>query len=370
MQKLQLRILLIDDDEDEYALLRGLLSEITSTAFSLQWVDTYADGVAEICRAEHDVYLLDYRLGQEDGLELLREAIAHGCDMPIIMLTGQGGYDVDIEAMKAGAADFLIKGQITPDLLERSIRYSIAQKQTDLELRRHRDRLEQLVHERTRDLEEANNKLHIEIDVRRKAEEASRQLAAIVEGSDDAITSHTLDGIVLSWNKSAEIMYGYTVSDAIGQPLTLHVPTDDADELPGLFARVGRGESIFHHETTFRRKDGNYINVLLTISPIRDHSGLIIGTSCIARDITERERVRKEREKLIIELQEALAKVKALRGLLPICAWCKKIRDDKGYWQQIEAYIRDHSEADFSHCICPACAERVREELGLAGSST
>ena len=72
--------------------------------------------------------------------------------------------------------------------------------------------------------------------------------------------------------------------------------------------------------------------------------------------------MRKEREKLIAELQEALVKVKALKGLLPICAWCKKIRNDQGYWQQIEAYIRDHSEADFSHGICPECAHKVGAE--------
>jgi hypothetical protein len=88
--------------------------------------------------------------------------------------------------------------------------------------------------------------------------------------------------------------------------------------------------------------------------------GEVIGASTIARDITERERVRKEPQKLIAELQEALAKVKTLKGLLPICAWRRKIRDDQGYWQQIEAYISDHSEADFSHSICPECARKVR----------
>ncbi|SPF40090.1 hypothetical protein SBDP1_290019 [Syntrophobacter sp. SbD1] len=71
--------------------------------------------------------------------------------------------------------------------------------------------------------------------------------------------------------------------------------------------------------------------------------------------------MRKEREELILELRKALANVKVLKGLLPICAWCKKIRDDKGYWQQIEAYISDRSEADFSHGICPSCAEKARE---------
>jgi PAS domain S-box-containing protein len=363
MEKRYLRVLLIEDDEDDYTILRTMLSEIGSTTFYLQWVSTYEAGVQGICRAEHDVYLLDYRLGGKDGVELLREVIARGCEKPIILLTGQGGYDVDIEAMEAGAADYLVKGQITPDLLERSIRYATVQKHADLELRRYRDYLEQLVHERTRELEETNSKLQIEIDVRRKAEKASRQLAAIVEGSDDAIISQTLAGIITSWNKAAEIIYGYTAAEAIGQPISMHIPPEHVHEIPDLLARIDRGERIVHHETTRRRKNGDDINVSLTISPIRDDSDSIIGASTIARDMTERERVRKEREKLIIELQEAFAKVKSLKGLLPICAWCKKIRDDRGYWQQIEAYIRDHSEADFSHGICPACAQKAREEF-------
>ncbi len=361
MEKRYFRVLLIDDDEDDYTLLRIMLSEIRSTSFDLQWVNTYEAGLQGICRSEHDVYLLDYRLGHKDGLQLLREATSRGCEKPIILLTGQGGYDVDIEAMEAGASDFLVKGQITPDLLDRSIRYSTVQKVTDLELRRYRDYLEQLVHERTSELVEANSKLQIEMDVRREAEKSNRQLAAIVEGTDDAIVSLTLSGLITSWNMAAEIMYGYNAAEAIGQPASLHIPLENLDEIPALIARVSRGESVFHHETIRRKKNGDYINASITISPIRDDSGSLVGISCIARDITERERVRKEREELILELQKALANVKVLKGLLPICAWCKKIRDDKGYWQQIEAYISDRSEADFSHGICPSCAEKARE---------
>ncbi|MGO9414951.1 MAG: PAS domain S-box protein [Syntrophobacteraceae bacterium] len=363
MEKQYLSVLLIEDDEDDYALLKSLFSEISSTTFRLEWVDTYEAGLREICRIEYDVCLFDYRLGARSGLELLREAALRECEIPIILLSGQGGYDVDVKAMEAGASDYLVKGQITAELLERSIRYSIVQKHADIELRRYRDHLEEVILERTGELQQANTKLQIEIDVRRKAEEASRQLAAIVEGSDDAIISQTLDGVITSWNKAAEILYGYTAAEAIGQKSTsLHIPPAHIDEISNLLYRVGRGERIFHHEATYRSKDGHDIGVSLSISAIKDSAGNIIGVSTIARDISERERVRKEREKLIAELQEALVKVKALKGLLPICAWCKKIRNDQGYWQQIEAYIRDHSEADFSHGICPECAHKVGAE--------
>ena len=89
------------------------------------------------------------------------------------------------------------------------------------------------------------------------------------------------------------------------------------------------------------------------------------GLGVIINDITERKQAEKEREKLIHGLQEALGKVEMLSGLLPICANCKNIRDDKGYWSQIEIYIRDHSEADFSHSICPECAKKLYPDLDI-----
>ncbi len=113
MEKRPFSVLLIEDDEDDYTLLKSLFSEISSTTFRLEWVDTYEAGLGELCRTEHDVCLVDYRLGARSGLELLREATRRGCEMPTILLTGHGGYDVDVKAMEAGASDYLVKGQIT-----------------------------------------------------------------------------------------------------------------------------------------------------------------------------------------------------------------------------------------------------------------
>ena len=110
-------------------------------------------------------------------------------------------------------------------------------------------------------------------------------------------------------------------------------------------------------------KDGNPRNVEVHAYPIFDSEGNVLRIIESSLDITERKQAEEEREKLIQELQDALAKVKTLSGLLPICSSCKKIRDDKGYWNQIEAYIRDHSEADFSHSICPECAKELYPEL-------
>src|SRR5262249_45893686 len=140
----KIRILLVDDDEDDYIITRDLLSEIGEMDFHLDWVGTYGTALEVINRAEHDVYLVDFGLGERNGLELLRDALARGCKAPIILLTGQGDHEIDIEAMKAGAADYLVKGQIAAPLLERSIRYAIERAQTLQALRNSEDEYRRL----------------------------------------------------------------------------------------------------------------------------------------------------------------------------------------------------------------------------------
>lgn len=139
-----IRILLIEDDEDDYILVKGLLSEISRSSYILDWESSYHSGLDAICRNRHDVYLLDYRLGERNGLELLREATGRGCLAPVIFLTGQGDYEVDVEAMRSGAVDYLVKGQISPSILERSIRYAIERKRTEDALRESERQLKDL----------------------------------------------------------------------------------------------------------------------------------------------------------------------------------------------------------------------------------
>ncbi len=195
------------------------------------------------------------------------------------------------------------------------------------------------------------------------SEQANAFLAAIVESSDDAIIGKTLEGIVTTWNSGAEKLYGYTGAEAAGKSMSFLVPAGHADDTRMILDRIIRGKQVDHYETVRKRKDEVLVYVSLTVSPIKDASGRIVGASAIARDITGRKRAEEEREKLIAELQDALAKVKTLSGLIPICASCKKIRDDRGYWNQIESYIGEHSEAEFSHGICPECAQRLYPEI-------
>ncbi|HUR47596.1 MAG TPA: response regulator [Candidatus Saccharimonadales bacterium] len=120
-----LKVLLVEDDEDDYILTKGLFSEIKGKRFEITWIKNYQDGLEGMSRNEHDVCLVDYRLGAQNGIELLRAALLRNCQAPVILLTGQGEREIDMEAMQAGASDYLVKGQLEADLLERSVRYAV-----------------------------------------------------------------------------------------------------------------------------------------------------------------------------------------------------------------------------------------------------
>ena len=132
-----------------------------------------------------------------------------------------------------------------------------------------------------------------DITAANQAQEAQNRLAAIVESSDDAIVSKTLDGTITSWNKAAERVFGFTANEAIGQHITLIIPPDRKDEETDILARIGRGEPIEHFQTVRQRKDGTLLDVSVTISPVRDSAGRVIGASKVARDITAQNRAEK-----------------------------------------------------------------------------
>ncbi len=186
---------------------------------------------------------------------------------------------------------------------------------------------------------------------------------ALVTSSDDAIITKTLNGIITSWNSAAEIIYGYPAMEVIGKSISLLITPDHLDDSIEILETIAANERVAHYETVCLRKDGQRIDVSLTVSPLLNNNGEVIGASAIARDITARKQAEAERERLVSELQEALANVKILSGLLPICSYCKKIRNDEGYWQQLEAYLHQHSAAQFSHGVCPDCYKKVKVEL-------
>jgi PAS domain S-box-containing protein len=130
-----------------------------------------------------------------------------------------------------------------------------------------------------------------DITERTRTERAAQLLSSLVDSSDDAIISKDLSGTITSWNKGAERLFGYTATEAVGQPVTMLIPADRLEEEPEILARLRRGEHVDHFETVRRRKDGTLLDISLTISPVKDARGVIIGASKIARDISESKRI-------------------------------------------------------------------------------
>lgn len=142
------KVLLVEDDEDDYLITRNLLRMVETPRFVLDWVQTYDAGLAALTKNQHDVCMLDYGLGACTGLNLLREAMAGGCRVPIIMLTGQEDHTVDVEATQIGATDYLVKGHVNAVLLERALRYALERKRTEQAMARQRaDFLAMLTHD-------------------------------------------------------------------------------------------------------------------------------------------------------------------------------------------------------------------------------
>jgi PAS domain S-box-containing protein len=149
---------------------------------------------------------------------------------------------------------------------------------------------------------------------RKRADELKQRLAAIVLFSDDAIISKNLDGIIESWNAGAERIFGYTANEAIGQSVEILIPPDRLNEEPAIIARIRRGERVDHYETVRLHKDGSLIDISLTVSPIMDADGTVIGASKIARDITERRKTQEQRDLLFREMDHRIRNLFALAG--------------------------------------------------------
>jgi PAS domain S-box-containing protein len=143
---------------------------------------------------------------------------------------------------------------------------------------------------------------------------AERHYQAIIESSEDAILSKDLGGVILSWNNSAERLFGYTAEEAVGRPITIIIPADRLDEEPMILGRIARGERIEHFETVRRRKDGSLVDISLTLSPIRDSRGVVVGASKIAREITDLRRARERQHLLLREMSHRVKNLFALSG--------------------------------------------------------
>jgi PAS domain S-box-containing protein len=150
--------------------------------------------------------------------------------------------------------------------------------------------------------------------VRRPDDLAAHHYRAIIESSEDAILSKDLSGVILSWNDSAERLFGFTAEEAVGKPITIIIPADRLDEEPAILEKINRGERIDHFETIRQRKDGTFVNISLTISPIRNSRGRVVGASKIARDITELRKARDRQHLLLREMSHRVKNLFAISG--------------------------------------------------------
>jgi PAS domain S-box-containing protein len=336
-----LRILIVDDHETVRRGVRALLSS------RRDWVvcGEAGDGFEAVEKAKSlrpDVVLMDISMPRMDGVEATRIIRREVPESKIIIVSQNDPIVASSQAAEIDAGGYVNKADLARDLLPA---------------------LESLLADRSG--EEAK-KARRATDTRRgvsermPAERAGDLLAAIVDSSDDAIVSKTLDGVITSWNKSAEGMFGYTREEAVGQHITLIIPEDRRDEEVKIVARLRRGERVDHFETVRVRKDGTLLDLSLTISPVKDAAGRVVGASKVARDITERKQV-----------EQALAERARLLDLSNDAIFVRDAADRVTYWNKSASELYGYSRAEavgrVSHELLrtefPEPLERITEQL-------
>ena len=240
-------VLLVEDSAADAQMTADMLTFARAPRCELTRAEMLAEALELLEERLFDVVLLDLGLPDADGLGGVRALRAAAPETALIVLSGLGSEAVAVAALEAGAQDYLVKGRAGDDALQRSIRFAIA---------------------------------------RREADVAQRRLAAVVESSDDAIITKDVDTTITSWNRGAELLYGYTSEEAVGRSASLIVPVEREAEEREIVARALAGERVEHRTTTRVCKDGTTKTVALSVSAIRDAQGGVIAISAIARDIT------------------------------------------------------------------------------------
>ncbi len=266
------RVLLIEDSvQDALFNLREL--ERSGLTIEFQRVENAPDMRAALEAKSWDFILCDYQLPQFDALAALGLYKERGLDVPFITVSGQIGEEQAVKMIKAGAHEYVMK-----------------------------DHLNELAPAVKRELRAAEERC-----IRRRVHATESFLASIVQNCDDAVIGETLEGTVVSWNPGAERLYGYTPSEILGGSAAALVPSYRPNEHPEIIQKISRGLDVAHFETVHVHKNGTAVEVSLTVSPVKEPRGRIIGTSTIARDITARKQEENERLALIQELTAALA---------------------------------------------------------------
>jgi PAS domain S-box-containing protein len=286
------KILLVDDD----ARVRRVISTMLSRHADWEICGEAADGQESIeqAHATHpDVVLMDVSMPRMNGLDATRVLLREIPQIDVILVSQNDPKIVAYQAAEVGARAYCSKSDLARNLLP--------------------------IIERT--LEDRHNHrpdLSSQRFARDSSEQASHLLAAIVDSSDDIIISITLDGIITSWNKTAQRVFGYSPKEAIGSHVTLIIPRDRHAEEKEILARVCRGESLEHFDTVRQRKNGSLIDISLTVSPVKDSLGRVVGASKVAREITERKRAERSTALLaaIVDSSDDAIVSKTLDGII------------------------------------------------------
>ncbi|MEZ0609719.1 PAS domain S-box protein [Fibrella sp. WM1] len=252
-----IRVLLVEDDEDDYILTRTLMGAPENRNLRLDWVEGYEEALERIYADEYDVYLIDYRLGERTGIELIQEATENGCRSPMILLTGQDDQSVDYSAMAIGASDYLVKGRIDAQLLGRSIRYALRQ-------------AESLA----------------------KSIEQEKKYRSLFERSIDAIFVANSNMAFRDVNPSVEQLLGYTRDELLNMnPARLF---DRLDTLRQLRFSVREFNQIKDFETILVSKQGRKRICLISVWAVDDANGRPMWYQGIVRDITDQKKAQQE----------------------------------------------------------------------------
>lgn len=233
-------------------------------------------------------------------------------------------------------------------------------KKAEAELARHHQRLEDTINARTRSLAETNDALQLKIDEQAKTEKQLResrgQYREIYNSISDCLIILDIKGKVLDVNPAACRTFGYSRDEFIGCHVARIIHKNSHKALNNHTEKL-KETGNFSGELAAVRKDGSELSIVArgTVFMFQDRQNVL----SVIRDVTKERKNQAQREKLILDLQKALEEIKTLKGIVPICSHCKKIRDDKGYWNLLETYIEKHSEASFSHGLCPECSDSL-----------
>lgn len=193
-----------------------------------------------------------------------------------------------------------------------------------------------------------------------------KKYRTLLEGIREAYFEVDFSGTFIFFNDALPMILGDSREELMGVNGSKYMRPEALADMKTFFTTIYKtGEPARKSGIEVLKRDGSRSYHELFVSLLKDETGNPIGFMGIAHDITERTLAEIERENLIKNLRDALDQVKTLSGLLPICATCKKIRDDKGYWKRIESYIQDHSDVELSHSICPECAGKYYPELNI-----